>query len=82
MARGNSDAVKAQHYQWAMQGIFRAKMPEIDMARRVTSFDEVETGFSAEQAYHEARRCMSCGCHEGNQCKLRRYATEYDVHLS
>lgn len=82
MARGSSVPIKEINYQLAMQGIFRAQMPEIEMDQRLTTFDEVETGFTAEQVHNEAKRCLSCGCHEGNQCKLRRYATDYNVHLN
>ena len=36
-------------------------VPAIELARRATSFDEVHTGYTEEQAPAEARRCLSCG---------------------
>ncbi|MCL2111300.1 MAG: FAD-dependent oxidoreductase [Clostridiales bacterium] len=46
----------------------RASMPLIDMRRRRTSFDEVETGFTEDMAVAEALRCVDCSiCCE---CKL------------
>jgi len=38
----------------------RQKMNEIDVQERRTNFEEVETGFSIEEAQEEARRCLSC----------------------
>jgi formate dehydrogenase major subunit len=55
----------------------RSVMPELPLASRLASFGEVELGFSAEQAQHEASRCMHCGCSKATTCQLRLYATEY-----
>ena len=41
-------------------GWVREKMPELDAGVRVKNFDEVATGFSAEQAVQEAQRCLQC----------------------
>lgn len=38
----------------------RQRMPELEVAARIQSFDEVEVGFSREAAQQEARRCLSC----------------------
>ena len=38
----------------------RQKMNEIDVQERRDNFEEVETGFSIEEAQEEARRCLSC----------------------
>lgn len=35
-------------------------MPTIPMDERLNSFEEVETGYSLEQAIEEASRCMRC----------------------
>ncbi|MGW1344451.1 NAD(P)-binding protein [Kribbella sp. NPDC002412] len=43
--------------------------PQLDVARRITTFDEVTGGLTAETAVFEARRCMSCGnCLECDNC--------------
>lgn len=43
--------------------------PQLDLARRTSSFDEVQGGLSAENALFEARRCLSCGnCFECDNC--------------
>jgi len=47
----------------------RQEMPTIPMAERRTSFNEVELGFTEEQAIAEAQRCLSCAvCSECMQC--------------
>jgi len=38
----------------------RQEMNEIDVQERRDNFEEVETGFTIEQAQEEARRCLSC----------------------
>lgn len=38
----------------------QTRMPELDSMARRTNFDEVETGFSLDDAAKEARRCLRC----------------------
>ncbi len=43
--------------------------PQLDIARRTSSFDEVQGGLTEENALFEARRCLSCGnCFECDNC--------------
>ena len=46
---------------------------------RKRSFNEIELGFTEEMAKAEAERCLSCGCQDVFECKLRQLATEYKV---
>lgn len=55
----------------------RVEMPVIADAKRLTTFKEIETGYSVENAREEAKRCLKCGCDAANDCKLRDYATRY-----
>ncbi len=55
----------------------RTQMQELAVAERIKNFEEVELGFSAEDARKEAERCLSCGCRSFESCKLRKYAAEY-----
>lgn len=57
----------------------RFAMPELDPDNRAKSFEEVEIGFSEEDAQAEAKRCLECGCQINETCKLREYAIEYGV---
>ncbi len=43
--------------------------PHLDLARRVTTFEEVTGGLDESTAQFEARRCLSCGnCFECDNC--------------
>ncbi len=56
----------------------RAVMAELPIAQRVSGFEEVELGFSAEEAMAEAKRCLSCGvCSECMQCVTACHARSY-----
>jgi len=49
----------------------RASSGEISIKNRISNFDEVETGFSEEEAIAEAERCLNCAlCSECEQCVL------------
>ena len=43
--------------------------PQLEVARRTSSFDEVQGGLTEDNALFEARRCLSCGnCFECDNC--------------
>ncbi|MEI6125497.1 MAG: FAD-dependent oxidoreductase [Pseudomonadota bacterium] len=54
-------------------------MPQIAAGTRLSSFTEVETGFTAAMARAEARRCIECACPGAAECRLRTYATLYEA---
>jgi heterodisulfide reductase subunit A-like polyferredoxin len=39
----------------------RAQMPALSIQERINSFDEIQSGFSADMALQEANRCLMCG---------------------
>jgi formate dehydrogenase major subunit len=51
----------------------------LEPATRVTNHAEVDTGFTAAQAVEEATRCLSCGCQDVFECKLKKYMDDYQV---
>jgi formate dehydrogenase major subunit len=57
----------------------RAPMPHLPAEKRRSTFDEVELGFTPQDAMRESRRCLGCGCGKAIPCRLRQYATEYGV---
>lgn len=57
----------------------RPAMEQLDAAARKDNFIEVVKGYTKEQAKKEASRCLECGCHDYFDCKLVRYANQYDV---
>ena len=58
----------------------KARMPQRSPEERKHDFDEINLGFTPEQAMNEAKRCLQCGCHDYHDCKLIRYANQYDIH--
>ncbi len=47
----------------------RIPVPTIPVQQRISTFNEVELGFTAEQAVAEAQRCLACGpCSECMAC--------------
>lgn len=61
------------------QKISRAKMPQRSAEERKHDFDEINLGFDEETARNEAKRCLECGCHDYHDCKLIKYANQYDI---
>ena len=54
---------------WYYSGAPATVRPQLDAARRITTFDEVTGGLDEKTALFEARRCMSCGnCFECDNC--------------
>jgi len=62
----------------------REKLPRTEMsckdpAYRRGNFDAVINGFTDEQARAEAKRCLECGCHDFEDCKLVKHANIYEI---
>jgi NADPH-dependent glutamate synthase beta subunit-like oxidoreductase len=54
---------------WYYSDAPKTLRPQLDIARRTSSFDEVQGGLSVDNALFEARRCLSCGnCFECDNC--------------
>ncbi|MDX2299529.1 MAG: NAD(P)-binding protein [Xanthomonadaceae bacterium] len=59
------DRINAWYYSDAPKTV----RPQLDLARRTSSFDEVQGGLTQDNALFEARRCLSCGnCFECDNC--------------
>ena len=54
---------------WYYSDAPRAVQPQLELARRASTFDEVHQGLDESNALFEARRCMSCGnCFACDNC--------------
>ena len=54
---------------WYYSDAPKTVRPQLDIARRTSSFDEVQGGLTEDTALFEARRCLSCGnCFECDNC--------------
>jgi 2-oxoacid:acceptor oxidoreductase delta subunit (pyruvate/2-ketoisovalerate family) len=75
--RGESLAPVAKHAvasferinSWYYSDAPKRVRPQLELARRTSSFDEVQGGLTEDNALFEARRCLSCGnCFECDNC--------------
>lgn len=57
----------------------RVKVTHRDPAKRRNDFLEIAGRMTPEQARREAGRCLECGCMDYFECKLIKYAGEYQV---
>ena len=57
----------------------RSKIKHVSGEDRKGNFEEVNFGYTEEEAMADAKRCLECGCHDVFECKLFQYANEYDV---
>ncbi|MBN2344833.1 MAG: FAD-dependent oxidoreductase [Candidatus Aminicenantes bacterium] len=62
--------------------IAKEKMPELPAASRGKTFEEVERGFTPQQAQNEAGRCLECGCSAYFDCALRKHAVDFGVDIT
>jgi formate dehydrogenase major subunit len=58
--------------------VHQAHMP---LPEREHNFKEVEATISQTEAMDEAARCLSCGCLDVLDCRLRSYADTYNVNI-
>ncbi len=57
----------------------RARMPQLAPEKRIDNFQEINLGLSEEEAIADAMKCLECGCRDFYECKLIRYAQDYDL---
>lgn len=58
----------------------REHVHEVEASVRLSKpFDEYNAGLSEEQVLRDSKRCMECACADVFECKLRKYATDYEV---
>ncbi|NVO07843.1 MAG: NAD(P)-binding protein [Rhodoferax sp.] len=64
-ASASLDRINSWYYSDAPKTV----RPQLEIARRTSSFDEVQGGLTESNALFEARRCLSCGnCFECDNC--------------
>ncbi|MBO5566257.1 MAG: NAD(P)-binding protein [Succinivibrio sp.] len=65
----HEDAKFEDMHPWYYSEAPKTVRPELELARRTKTFDEVQHGLTEENAIFEARRCLSCGnCFECDNC--------------
>ena len=56
-----------------------ADMPKLEPDDRRTNFEQIELGFSEDEAVRGAELCLDCYCPASGKCDLQRYGIEYEV---
>ncbi len=74
--KDNFEKQKKEDYEGKFVNQSREEMLTLPPDKR-KNFEEVELGYTNEQALHETLRCLECGCSEYYTCDLKRYSTEY-----
>ena len=58
----------------------REHVREVEASARLAKpFEEYSEGLAEEQVLRDAKRCMECGCADVFECRLRKFATDYEV---
>jgi formate dehydrogenase major subunit len=55
------------------------EMPKLSPEKRRDNFEQIELGFSEEDAIAGAARCLDCYCPANGSCDLQRHSIEYEV---
>lgn len=77
-SKGELEEIDPEDYA-DVERLPRTVMPSLDPDVRKKDFAEIELGFDEAMAQSEAGRCLACGCQDVYECKLREYATKYNV---
>ena len=59
----------------------RVHQPHLSMPERERNYKEVEGTIAQKEAMEEATRCLSCGCQDALECRLRAYGEMYQVDM-
>jgi len=76
--KGDPDEIDKREFEKRIK-IPRNIMPQLAIEDKKSGFAPVETGFSEEQAFAEAMRCLRCGCVAREKCELRDAARDHGV---
>jgi len=76
--KDNFEPQVSSDYQLFFAPKKKEEMPTLSPSQR-SNFDEVELGYTAEQAQNESQRCLECGCSEYYTCDLKKLATQYNA---
>lgn len=77
-SKGKLDEIDPEEYKH-VEKQKRTPQPALFVAERKASFKEYNQGYTESMALREAGRCLSCGCEEVFECRLRELATAYEV---
>jgi len=68
-----SESVTGRLSEQELQEYLKESIP----GGRIIPAEKFPNGYTAEEAMHEAKRCLRCDCRKPASCRLRQYAREY-----
>jgi len=77
--KGDLETVEKEQFTTRVASAPRELMPELEPSVRIKNYEQIELGLSEEGAHREAERCLSCGCMDAFDCKLRKFAFDFGV---
>jgi formate dehydrogenase major subunit len=77
--KGDLENIEKQQFTTRVTSAPRELMPELEPSVRIKNYEQIELGLSEEGAQREAERCLSCGCMDVFDCRLRKFAFDFGV---
>ena len=74
--KGELDEIDPEEFAH-VERVPRNKMPYLPLEDRRGNFAETQLGLTRDMIERECERCLSCGCQEIFECRLRDYAALY-----
>ncbi len=76
--KGKLDEIDPEEFKH-VERLPRVEQRQLPVEDRISNFKEVEQPLTEEEAMKEAKRCLSCGCQDVFDCRLRNLATRHGV---
>jgi formate dehydrogenase major subunit len=77
--KGDLESIEKEQFTTRVTSAPRELMPELEPSVRIKNYEQIELGLSEEGAHREAERCLSCGCMDAFDCRLRKFAFDFGV---
>jgi len=77
--KGDLETIEKEQFTTRVASAPRELMPELEASVRIKNYEQIELGLPEEGARREAERCLSCGCMDAFDCRLRRFSFEFGV---
>ena len=77
--KGDLETIEKEQFTSRVSSAPREFMPELEPSVRIKNYEQIELGLSEEGARREAERCLSCGCMDAFDCRLRKFAFEFGL---
>ncbi|MFA5858437.1 MAG: FAD-dependent oxidoreductase [Elusimicrobiota bacterium] len=81
IAKPKWDVIDSQEFS-GLKTLPKNKQNVLSIKARNKNFKEIECGYDEIKAVKSARRCLTCGCGDLYECKLREYAVEYKAQVA